>query len=709
MKLSILIPVYNDKEYIQQTIDQIRSVTFPIPYEIVAVDDASTDGSKEILEKISGIKKVFHSKNTGKGGAIITGLQHVSGDIIAIQDDDCEYDPAALPKLIEPIIQGTADVVYGSRFLQKNSMFFIQRMENIAITALANILIGQRLTDIETGHKVFRKEFAEKITLTKKGFEFDMEITLQFLRNNARITELPTVYSARTHAQGKKITYKDGIRSILTLFKLTPKKRIKNFLLGLLFVAAVFAPRLLDLGTILTIDEPLWLSRGQTFINALSVGNFEKTLVAGQPGITTAWLVGLSSPWQSLAAGQTAIGLATGVLVLINTYFFRILFGKKWGILTGIFLALDPFLLAHSRIAHTDALLALFYLSSLIALLCALIPTKLTKRYVLVSAALAAGAMLTKIFGVILVPTVICIIAFYVWYRKEHWTQIVRIAGLWVSACILTTFIAWPALWSHSDVVANLLFSRATIHGEGTRIEETTSASWYYARELFFRLSVPVTILLPFGIWEFRKSRLSPQTAVTIAIFLSGIVFFLVLNLGSDKSDRYILFTYLSFVVPAVLGLRNIVDYLQRKTNLKKWAPLVLILPFLYLAADDIRLFPYYLAHYNRLYPIEANHKLGWGEGLEQAAAWIQQNHPGAKVYSYYPRVFEYFYPQNTETITHIDDAKEGYVVLYRSMLERGTGSAESDLLNEFLYNNNKKPEHVITINGLPYVWIFSL
>ncbi len=433
MKLSILIPVYNDKDYIRQTIDQIRAVHFPIPYEIIAVDDASTDGSREILENIEGITKIFHTTNTGKGGAVATGLKHAMGDIIAIQDDDCEYDPAVLPLLIDPIMRGEADVVYGSRFLQKNAMYFIQRMENLAITALANLLVGQRLSDIETGHKVFSRRIADKINLTKKGFEFDMEITLEFLRHEAIIKELPTSYNARTHAEGKKITYKDGIRSITTLFTRAPKKRIMQYLGILGFIAVVFLPRLVGLGNVLTIDEPLWLSRGQTFINALSVGNFEKTLVAGQPGITTAWLAGLAAPWQSLAVSQGAIAIATGILILCITYFFQILLGKKWGTITGIFLALDPFLLGHSRVVHTDALLALFYLASLVSLLSGLKSMPNQRRYIVMSALFAAGAILTKIFGLLLIPTTLVIIAIKLWNTKERWPRMLRTAGVWVS------------------------------------------------------------------------------------------------------------------------------------------------------------------------------------------------------------------------------------------------------------------------------------
>lgn len=718
MKLSILIPVYNDKDYIRQTIDQIRVVHFPIPYEIVAVDDCSTDGSREILESISGITKIFHQKNTGKGGAITTGLKHVTGDIIAIQDDDCEYSPAALPLLLEPIIRGEADVVYGSRFLQKNAMFFIQRLENMAITMLANLLVGQKLSDIETGHKVFSKDLAQKIALTKQGFEFDMEITLQFLRLGARIKELPTHYTARTHAQGKKITYKDGLRSIMTLFKytlssgrrpLTPKERLKKYALLAGFLAAVFLPRLIGLGNILTIDEPLWLSRGSTFINALSVGNFAKTLVAGQPGITTAWFIGLASPWHSLAAGQAAIGLATGVLILINTYFLRLLFGKTWGTVTGLFLALDPFLIAHSRVAHTDALLALWYLASLTSLWCALIQKYTPRRYIIMSAVLAAGAILTKLFGLIIIPTALAIIGIRLFTQKKKPAAILRLAGLWLAVCIVATFIAWPALWFNADSVYTYLFSRASMHAEGTRIEETTSASWYYARETVFRLSVPVAVLLPFTMWQWRKVKQAQHAAITLSLVAAGALFALILNISSDKSDRYILFTHLALVTAAPLGLRGIIETLQKNPRWKTWVPAAMALPIVYLAVDDLRLHPYYLAHYNRLYPIERTHKLGWGEGLEQAATWLEKNHPGAKVLAYYPRVFEYFYNGSVETITHINEANGDYAVLYRSMFERGEGAPETIIVNEFLTSQHRQPEHTVMINGLPYAWIFPL
>ena len=232
MKLSILIPVYNDRDYIEQAIAQVKAVTYSVPYEIVAVDDYSTDGSREILEGIPDIQLILHEKNTGKGGAIQTGLKHCSGDVIAIQDDDCEYDPVAIPALVAPILRGDAEVVYGSRFLRKNLMYPIQRLENMAITALGNVLLGQRLTDIESGHKVFSRKVADRLNLQAKGFEFDMEITIQIVKLGYRIKELPTKYAARTHEEGKKITFMDGIKTIRILLKYTLGSEARKIELG---------------------------------------------------------------------------------------------------------------------------------------------------------------------------------------------------------------------------------------------------------------------------------------------------------------------------------------------------------------------------------------------------------------------------------------------------------------------------------------------
>jgi hypothetical protein len=266
----------------------------------------------------------------------------------------------------------------------------------------------------------------------------------------------------------------------------------------------------------------------------------------------------------------------------------------------------------------------------------------------------------------------------------------------------------WPALWFNSDKVSNILFSSAARHGEGTRSEEITSTPLYYLRELPFRSTIPVAILLPFTIWQWKKRTFKKHAFLTACLVIAGLFYLLVLQAGSDKSDRYILFTHLTLLLAAPLGLRGIVASIQASRKFHHWAALALVLPLMYLTADVIRIHPYYLAHYNRLHPIEEDHKLGWGEGLEQAATWIQERNPDAKVLSYYPRVFSYFYSGETETITHLGDANATYAVLYRSMFERGEGT-ESDIVQTLLYDKTKALEHTIFINGLPYAWIFSL
>lgn len=475
-------------------------------------------------------------------------------------------------------------------------------------------------------------------------------------------------------------------------------------------LAAIFLPRLLSLGSIITVDEPLWLSRGHTFIKGFASFQFDKTLVAGQPGVTTAWLVGMVASADSLAAAQASIALTTGLLILLATYFLTKLYGWKWGMTMGFLLALDPFLLAHSRIVHTDGLQALFSLTSILALLTALLLSsdkeKPTRRYVMFSAVLASAAIVSKIFALTLIPTGFLIIALVGWQKKASVRSIGKTLGVWGIVLIIAGYIMWPALWLNADKVFDHLTGRATLHTEGTRSEETTSLAWYYERESWFRLAPTTALLVPFGIWYVARRR-NRTSAATLLLLMSGLITAAALHAASDKSDRYILFALLTLIPPAALGIRQLLRLTKKRWPAFKGTPLLLAIPLIYLSADDIRLHPYYLAHYNRLYPIEPTHKLGWGEGLEQAAAWIATKNPQAKVMSYYPRVFAWWHQGEVETITHVNDAPSDYVVLYRSMFERGQDSPEEDILREYLYSGQHTPVHVVTINGLPYAWIF--
>lgn len=471
----------------------------------------------------------------------------------------------------------------------------------------------------------------------------------------------------------------------------------------ILLIVAIFIPRLSALGSILTIDEPLWESRGQQFIKGVSSFHFERTLVAGQPGITTAWLVGLSAPFQSLAAHQASIAVATGVLLLIITYFLTMLWGFRWGMIAAFVLALEPFLLGHSRVVHTDALLALFLLASFVSLLAALEPLTAQrtaiKRYIVLSAILFGLAALTKVFAIVVFPMYGLLFFYYIIRSKQKWSHFFQISLLWIGVLVVAIYIVWPALWLNADRVFDLLTERSTLHTEGTRSEETTSEQWYYIREGLFRITPFTMIFLPLGIIALFSSRYPRMRRTILFLLLTGLLYVGALSVGADKSDRYILFALLTFTLGAVYGLRVVLEFAPRAALA---VPVVLVIV---LTLNAARLHPYYLAYYNELYPIESDHKLGWGEGLEVAADWIHTNHPGAEVASYYPRVFDHFYPGPVSPFNHADN--KDFMVLYRSMFERGPGAEETDVLNQYL--GKAEPVHVVTINRLPYVWIYPI
>lgn len=220
MKLSILIPVYNERPTILEIIKRVQEV--PFEKEIIAVDDGSTDGTREVLPQIKqqGVVVLFHDRNQGKGAAIQTALQHATGDIIVIQDADLEYDPRDYKQLVEPIIEGRAKVVYGSRFLgPRMAMFFWHMLANKMLTLMTNILYDAILSDMETGYKAFRADVIKKLKLRSRRFDFEPEVTAKILKQRIRIFEVPISYYGREYSEGKKIGMKDGWVAIWTLLK----------------------------------------------------------------------------------------------------------------------------------------------------------------------------------------------------------------------------------------------------------------------------------------------------------------------------------------------------------------------------------------------------------------------------------------------------------------------------------------------------------
>jgi glycosyltransferase involved in cell wall biosynthesis len=221
MKLSVVIPVYNEIRTIEEILNRVRSVRED--KEIIVVDDCSTDGTREWLIKVVGkdIRVVFHSENKGKGAALRTGFEHVTGDIVIIQDADLEYDPGEYGRLIGPIMDGRADVVYGSRFTggPQRVLFFWHYVGNKFLTLLSNMLTNINLSDMETCYKVFRASFLKDIAIKSNRFGFEPEITAKFARLKCRIYEVPISYSGRGYEEGKKITWRDGLATLFHIIR----------------------------------------------------------------------------------------------------------------------------------------------------------------------------------------------------------------------------------------------------------------------------------------------------------------------------------------------------------------------------------------------------------------------------------------------------------------------------------------------------------
>lgn len=219
MKLSIIIPAYNEADTVEELIRRVQAVD--LDKEIIVVDDCSTDGTREILRDILGIKLIEMDTNSGKGMAIRRALENATGDIVAIQDADMEYDPQDFPALIAPIISGKADVVYGSRFLRgKPKMRLPNYLGNRVFALTSSILFNRSISDEATCYKAFRRELLQGLKLTCKRFEFCPEVTAKLLRRrNVRYVEVPIHYTCRSFGEGKKIGWWDGVICIWTLFK----------------------------------------------------------------------------------------------------------------------------------------------------------------------------------------------------------------------------------------------------------------------------------------------------------------------------------------------------------------------------------------------------------------------------------------------------------------------------------------------------------
>ncbi|MGJ8652001.1 MAG: glycosyltransferase family 2 protein [Opitutaceae bacterium] len=225
MKVSIVIPIYNEKETLHEIVARVCAVEALDLQEIILVDDCSTDGTRELLQRDFEepiFKKLFHEVNQGKGAALRTGFAAATGDIVAIQDADLEYDPEELPGLIRPIIKGQADVVFGSRFVGGGAhrvVYFWHMMGNKFLTLLSNMMTNLNLTDMECCYKLFRREVLEQITIEENRFGVEPELTAKLSKLDVRMYEVGISYYGRSYDEGKKIGWRDGVRAIYAILK----------------------------------------------------------------------------------------------------------------------------------------------------------------------------------------------------------------------------------------------------------------------------------------------------------------------------------------------------------------------------------------------------------------------------------------------------------------------------------------------------------
>jgi len=224
-KLSIVIPIFNEVEHLEEILRQIDAVEIGMEKELILVDDCSTDGTREILENLQNssenIAKIFyHEINRGKGATLRTGFQHITGEITLIQDADLEYDPQDYPKLLEPILTNNADVVYGSRFMAGRQEGLLRSyLANRFLTSLSNFVNGTKLTDMETCYKVIKTDILKDISLCSDRFGFEPEITAKLAKRKCKIVDVPISYRGRDYHEGKTVSWKDGVAAIFHILR----------------------------------------------------------------------------------------------------------------------------------------------------------------------------------------------------------------------------------------------------------------------------------------------------------------------------------------------------------------------------------------------------------------------------------------------------------------------------------------------------------
>lgn len=472
-------------------------------------------------------------------------------------------------------------------------------------------------------------------------------------------------------------------------------------------------PRIFNLGAFISPDEIRWVANTSGFTTKLAYGKFDQLLQQPHPGITTQWLGAMTVRADSWIVRKLPLVIGQSVLVLIIAYLGLRLWGKNASILMGILLALNPVLIAHTRVYAMDSLLALTLVISILALL--LWQQQKNTRYLIFSGFAGAAAILSKLPGVIIVIYSALLFAYWSWQSKSIKSYLKPLT-LWLISLVVSLGIILPsmALNPLSTIGDFAEFFRSDDYQELHQLSTT-----YYLGTLLFQTTplhiMALLILVGSLCWSAidrgnevtKKIRAALLTPSIIIFLLFALLFVLQMTLGAKKGDRYILPSFLMFdIVTAIIITRLIAI----KKNI--FITIVLIgtvAGLLWQGATVLQLHPHTLAYVNPIFSrFIGERRLGWGEGLDLAAQYLSEkpNADQLNVAAYFPTQFGYVFKGHTTAAHNWEEASIDYVVLYRAMFQRGEAAWETDVLNQF---QNKRPEKIISLSGVPMVWIYAL
>lgn len=471
--------------------------------------------------------------------------------------------------------------------------------------------------------------------------------------------------------------------------------RLLYGILSIILLAGVILPRLPYQDHFVTADEPRWQANVAGFTTKLAQGKIGELLQQPHPGITTQWFAAPGIWQDSWASKKISLIAAQCILLLFAGYLMKLLWGNLAGYLGALFLALNPFLIAHTRVYAMDSLLAIFLPISLLSLL--VWNKEKQPRYLVYAAAAAAMAFLSKLPGIILAPYELFLIAFYL--RKNNPKFITRQIGIWITAFVITSCVVLPSFLVRP---LGVLGDMREFFGSGDYTALHQYGAWYYIGTIIF-LTTPVQ-LAGFIILLTHKTNIRKYASQIAPLLILAILFITMMSVGSKKGDRYIL--------PAFVLFDACAAYVVGKTmHTKKHtlALIIIIAALLLQAATLIRIHPYELAYVNPLTKHWiGDRQLGWGEGLDIALDYLKTKpHPEKlKVAMYYASQFEHAFSGEVVPLHQWDSGSNDYAILYRAMYGRGEDAWETDVLNHF---KDKTPEKIIELNGIPYIWIYKL